>query len=320
MDFVNKYWQDKQAYDASHQPVYVNYDPMHSPVFNNSILFKTIDDIDSMSDQELRDFIGNNFMNIISNVFDPSIKKKYAKAYTNIRFLKAFTDILITIPYLDQNQIAKINYILYSYISLQDDNRDPVIENQMFIIGSIINSRKLVQIRQYHLSDFIENMLCIALNSGFDLAIIVKRIDLIIVTSDNIKSTLVGNDIDFDETVYKEEKLARLLVDLYGLENIPYVFPYFMVDITLSGLATDEWITEGLEEMDSLLDLAFLYILEFIIPNPQIVKAMLLNYAEGYRMRNNPPAVRFSFNRLSNEYIRISTAVNELRDENIIVP
>jgi hypothetical protein len=125
---------------------------------------------------------------------------------------------------------------------------------------------------------------------------------------------------DFDETVYKEEKLAKLLVDLYGLENIPYVFPYFMVDITLSGLATDEWITEGLEEMDSLLDLAFLYILEFIIPNPQIVKAMLLNYAEGYRMRNNPPAVRFSFNRLSNEYIRISTAVNELRDENIIVP
>ena len=48
-----KYWEDKRAYDQNKQDSQVTIpNPSESITFNNSILFKTIEDIDSMTDVE----------------------------------------------------------------------------------------------------------------------------------------------------------------------------------------------------------------------------------------------------------------------------
>ena len=69
------YWSNKQVYDANQlqnlQTILPK--PAENAVFNSSILFKTIDDRQYMTDQELRYFIHNNFLSIIANVLDPAV-------------------------------------------------------------------------------------------------------------------------------------------------------------------------------------------------------------------------------------------------------
>ena len=58
-----KYWAEKHEYDTNQaqNSKMILPDPTNSPMFNHAILFKNIDDRDSMTDTELRYFIHRNF-------------------------------------------------------------------------------------------------------------------------------------------------------------------------------------------------------------------------------------------------------------------
>lgn len=321
IDSINKYWEEKRLYDQTHQPVMTTVKPMESPMFNHTILFKTINDRNSMSDAELRYFIQRNFIVLINNVFDESTRKAHVQAFRDVRFLDAFIDVISTIQFFEPDQIVKINLIIYHYIALSDSEKSNDVINRMIKISSIINKPKLISLKKFGLPELIENLLVIARYSDFNLEVCVKRVDLIIITNPQIRETFGDADFDYySQDKDPTEKLAQLLSELYIGDEWFYVFPYFMLDVTLPP-SNEEWVTEEVEEMNSFLELAVLFVLENIIVDSQKLRGILLNYAEGYRVINATRPVRFSMRNISNEYMRIKSVIDYLEsEEGIYVP
>ena len=315
------YWGDKQVYDANQlqnlQTILPK--PAENAVFNSSILFKTIDDRQYMTDQELRYFIHNNFLSIIANVLDPAVAEKYTAAFMDTRFLDGFIDVLSRVQYFDPDTIVRLNMIIYHYMMFQ--GRKPEVKQRMLDIGYIINRGRLVILKKYGMSNVLENRLMIARYSDFNLNLCVKRTDLVIITSRELYNLL--NIDDFDALDNSVDTLARILVDLYRIEDWVYVLPYIMLDVLPDndGSQKTQWITEDVETMDSTLHLAILHVLETMIGSSQYLASILESYAEGYRLMNSKRPIRFSFQRISYDYPRIKTVVEELREQKkIYVP
>ena len=322
MDAINNYWQEKIAYDQSHQPTMVKVQPADAPLFNHAILFKNISDRGSMTDAELRYFIQRNFLAIINNVFDDSTRTLYTSAFQDVRFLEAFIDVISTIQFFELDQIVKINLIIYHYITLSDEQKNADVVNRMIKISNIINRLKLTAIKKFGLPELIENLLVIARYSDFNLDVCVKRVDLIIITSPAIRETFAepSNFDYYSQDKDPTEKLAQLLAELYKGDEWMYVFPYFMLD-RVSDYGDEEWITEEVEATNRFLELAVLFVLENLINYPNRLRAILLNYAEGYRILNRRKPIRFSMQSLSDDYPRINSTVKYLaEEEGIIVP
>ena len=320
MDTINKYWQEKAQYDESHKQEQVVPSPQQSPMFNHTILFKTIDDIDSMSDSELRYFINNNFLSIMNNVFNNTAGYKYVKAFQNTRFLDAFIDVISQIRYFDLDVIVRINLIAYQYITSSVKEAD--IARKMIKMSTIINYVQSVRLKKFNISEKLETYLLLARNSDFNLNVCVKRVDLMIITSHELMNIL---DIDPTQEISQDkvEWLAKLLAELYKMEEWTYVLPYYMLDVLPDndGTPATEWITPEVESMDSALSLAVLHLLETMIDDSIMLRAILVSYAEGYRMINDRRPIRFSFRNLSDDYARIKNTISYIEEEEkIFIP
>ena len=175
---ITKYWREKEAYDASHKMQLTTPAPQNSPLFNYGILFKNIEDRNSMSDSELRYFIQRNFQAIMNNIFSKEIGIKYIDAFQEARFLDAFIDVLNTMQFFDSDVIIRLNLLAYHYLTSPIKKSE--ISARMLSIGSIINRSKLIAFKKFNLPHNLENVLIIARYSDFDLNICVKRVNLIL--------------------------------------------------------------------------------------------------------------------------------------------
>ena len=319
------YWKEKQEYDEKkkREMQLILPDPASSPLFNNSILFKTIDDRDNMSDTELRYFIHTNFLSIMNNMFDRNVSEKYLIAFQDIRFLNAFIDVISNVRYFESDMIVKLNLLVYHYLALPNHEKDKQITDRMLFLSTIVNSTKAIALKKYNLPPMVEKSLLIARYSDFDINICVKRVDLMIVTSEPLMEMLNIDGISEapEEAIHI---LANILVDLYRLEDWNLVLPYFMVDVLPSSNDNNPsttWITPEVENMDSALNLAVIEVLDTKIENSLKLRNILTSYSEGYRIMNPRRPIRFSFKNISGDYPRLQAAVQYLRDsENIYVP
>lgn len=318
---LSKYWHEKEYYDTNHKVEMCHVVPAQSPMFNHSILFKTIKDRDSMSDAELRYFIQRNFLSIMNNVFDRNIGVDYISCFQDPRFIDAFIDVIQAMQFFDSDVIVRCNLLAYHYLTLPDEKKNSNVARKYIRIGSIVNRGRLIALKKYGLPENLENLLLIARYSDFDLNICVKRLDLIMITSQQMRD-FVDTSIPVEDR--NPEKLASLLVDLYGLDSWDRVFPYFMLDVLPEADDNNPntmWITDEVEEMDSFLQLAVLYVLDKLIDSSQRLRGILLNYSEGLRILNKIVKTRFSLRHLSEDYPRINSVIYYLeKDENIYVP
>lgn len=321
----DKFWQEKQEYDKNRKENTQMVTPMpaESPMFNHSILYKTIDDRNNMTDGELRYFIQYNFMAIMNNVFDPNVGVTYVNAFRDARFLDAFIDVISGMQFFEPDVIVRTDLIVYHYLTSDERTKKQEIVNRMLRIGSIINRQRLIGMKKFNLPDKLENLLIIARYSDFDLRVCVKRVDLIMVSSPELYSKL---DMDeyYEVTPESVDFLAKILMELYRPEEWTHVLPYFMLDVLPDADENNpktQWITPEVEAVDSALNLAVLKVLDTMLDDSSLLRNVLVSYAEGYRIMNKHQPVRFSFNSISFEYPRIKNVLTYMaEEEKIYVP
>ena len=320
-----KYWNDKKAYDEAHKNdiKYVVPELSNAPMFNHSILFKTIEDRNNMTDAELRYFIHMNFMVILNNIFDQSVKHIYTEAFRDSRFLDAMIDVLNKIQYFEPDVNTRLNLIAYHYITQPENYIDKTVLNKMITISKIINQNKVIALKKFRMPELIENYLLLSRYSDFNLEVCVKRVNLMLISSPSVIDFL-GKDEILEASEKVVDFLAKLLIELYKVEEWPFVLPYYMVDVLPQANENDPntlWITPVVESMDSTMSLAVLKILDTMLPDTQILRGVLISYAEGYRLLNYKRPVKFSFKTISNEYTRLRNVIDYLeQEEHIYLP
>lgn len=317
------FWEEKRQFEENLHKKQVPPPPMaNSPAFNQSILFKNIEDRNSMSEAELKYFIHNNFTVIMNNVFAPEVSPKYLQAFQEPRFLDAFIDVVSQLKYFDSDIGVRINLIVYDYIVTYSDS-NPAVLDRMKKLATIVNYSKSILLKKYNLPMFLDIYLLVSRYSTFDLNICVRRVNLMLIRNQKLASML---NIDPDSETSSEsiDFLARLLVDLFSLDTWNLVLSYFMLDVLP---AYDErnpvtqWVTPDVEAMDSAISLAILKVLDTMIASSAALKNVIATYAEGYRMMNWKKPVRFSFQSISEDYPRLKSVLKYLEDEEkLIVP
>ena len=318
---VEQYFKEKAAYDAA-KPAPMEVKPMESPLFNHSILFKTIEDRNEMSDSELRYFIQRSFQAIMNNVFDSAVGARYVVAFQDERFLDAFIDVLLQMQFYDSDVIVRLNLICYHYLTLPEMSKRAEVSQRMLKLSGIINRNKLIQMKKFGLQPNLESLLIVARFSDFDLSICVKRVNLMMVTSPQIYKKLnLGDPYDAptDDTI---RLLSQLLLELYRVEDWNFVLGHFMLDVLPEyDEYNNQWVTPEVEAVDSAMCLAVLKILDEMIDSSAKLREIMITYAEGYRIMNKRAPVKFSFQTISYEYQRLSSVIKYLaEEENIYVP
>lgn len=312
-----KYWDEKMAYDTANKVEMVKIVPSSSPTFNRSILLGSIYDMNNMNDSELRMFVQNSFRSILNSIFFGSKESAdYINCFTNVRFLDAFIDVVQRLihqgNYFDRDNIAKINNICYDYITFNSASRNQAVVNRMFMLANIINSPYIPRLLGLGLNNNITNLLLIARWSNLDPRVCVRRVNFII--------------IQHSKNLMSQETIIQIFKILYELDrdqrNYIKIFPHIMMDVLGDYDDADpstHWITDEIQEVDSILSLAALDILnEFTDAN---IRHVLVNYTESYKLVHDGRPIRFSMRKLSDDYERINNVIYGLCEyEGIIVP
>lgn len=318
-----QYWQEKKAYEEKRlmtTPVKIPQ-PSNAPMFNPAILFKTIEDRDTMTDAELRHFIHNNFQVIMNNVFTQPVAGKYLDAFKDPRFLGAFTEVITRIQYLEPDMVVRINLLIYDYITLPDNQPD--VLDQMKHLAAIVNYSKSVIFKKYNLQGNMDIYLLVARYSNFDLRICVRRVNLMLIRSQKLMSQL-EIDPSSEASLKSVDFLAKLIYDLFDISTWNMVLSHFMLDVLPASDDSNpalQWITPYVEAMDSAVSLALLHLLDTLIPSSKMLIDILRSYSEGNNLIYGKYKKRFSFQSISEDYPRLLNALAYLsREEDIIVP
>ena len=312
-----KYWEEKKAYDSANRVEMVKVVPSNSPTFNRSILLGSIYDMNNMNDSELRLFVQNSFRSILNNIFFGSKESvDYINCFTNVRFLDAFIDVIQRFiqqgNYLDRDNIVKINNICYDYITFNNGNKNPSVVNRMHMLANIINAPYIPRLLGLGLNNNLSSLLLIARWSNLDPKVCVRRVNFIIIGQ--------------PKSLMTQQTIIQLMKILYELDrdqrNFIKIFPHIMMDVLGDYDEADpstHWITDEIQEVDSILSLAVLDILnEFTDTN---IRHVLVNYTESYKLVHSNKPIRFSMRRLSDDYEKINNVIYNLHEyECIIVP
>lgn len=308
MAVFDNYWREKAEYEKNRKIEMVRVIPMDRPAFNRSVLIQNIDSIPQMGDADLLRFIDANFNNILKNVFNGGNISKHVKCFQDTRFLDAFIEIMVRRQFFNGDEIIHINTICYHYLTLPHEMRDPRVVNRMTKMSNIVNRGGIPRLLGLGLSENLANMLLIARYSDINLNTIVKRVNFIIITQ--------------PLEVMSQKMISEIFKILYNvMEDWSRVFPYFMTDVLPLYREDDQttwWITEDISEVDSTMSLSALEILDSL--PTEVIRATLVNYAEGYSIMNAGKNIRFSMRRLSDDYYRINNVIYQLDTEGIYVP
>ena len=298
-DVFNKFWDETKKHDADHPVLVAKVRVDESPNFNLSILKQNIDNVDSMSDVELRNFIKRCFKSIMVNLFGKEMPK-YIHYFQDVRFLDAFIDVLKSMDFIEKDDIVRLNTMCYHYITIPKDKQNYRVVSRMMEVSNIINRHNLPRLLGLGLSSNLASILLIARYSDIDLNVCVKRVNFIIITQ--------------PKELMSERMIEEILKILYNvLDDMVRIFPPIMMDILPDYDENNPntlWISEDIQEVNSTLNLALLNILDNL--PTQTIRSVLLNYMEAMNMVYKNYQVRFSLRCLSEDYYRINNVINEM--------
>ena len=293
--FDNYFNEAKQDYEKQKNQPKFHINIQEDPLFNKSVLVKNIKNVDSMSNDELYNFIKLNFNNILHSVFYEEDNIDYINQFQNIKFLDVFIRVLSEQVIYDDLRI-KCNTICYEYISMKE--KDITVGNKLMEMSDIVNAAYLPAVIGLGIPKNIAQVLVVSRFSNVNLNVVIKRLDFIIITQSRELMTY--------------RMIKDLLLVLFRNPAIDFVriFPYFMYDV-LPSQGTYPWITESAEEINSLLELAMLEIINDLDYNS--IRNIILNYAEGDSIIGQYKPKRFSIDKLSDDYHRINDVIYNLK-------
>ena len=298
-DIYKDFWEEANKYDAEHPIQVIKVRVDENPNFNLEILKKNIDHVNDMSDSELRSFIKKCFKSIMRDLFGAEMPK-YIKYFQDIRFLNAFIDVVLSLEFIDKEDIIRINTMCYHYITLPKDKQDYRVLDRMMQLSNIVNKLNIPRLLGLGLSSNLASILLIARYSDIDLNVCVKRVDFIIITQ--------------PKELMSEKMIEEIFKILYNvMDDFHRIFPYIMMD-TLPEYDENNpntfWVTDDIQEVNSTLNLAILNIIDNL-PS-QTIRVIILNYSEAMSMIYKNQTVRFSLRNLSEDYYRINNIINSI--------
>lgn len=306
---TTKYWADKEEWDKTHKTKMVKVLPASNPYFNLPILKQNIDNIDSMSDEELKNFITRNYKSILSNIFSGKNTAKYIAKLQNTRVLDALISIFNSFQFIDSNDSVIINTLCYHYITLPKDKQNNSVLNRMLQLSRIVNKNYEPRLLGLGLSPNLTAMILIARFSDISIDVCIKRVNFIIITQP--KELMTEKMI---------EDIFRIIYDC--MNDYPRMFSYLMVDVIPEYDENNEntwWVTEEISEVDSVLGLVILNILDSL-PS-QMIRNTLINYTETRNTVYSNKPVRYSLQNLSEDYYRINSVIYAMQvNEGVYVP
>lgn len=306
---TTKYWADKEEWDRTHPVNMVKILPASNPSFNIPILRQNIDNIDSMTDEELRNFVYRNYKSILANMFNGSETIKYITKLQNSRVLDALIYVFSSLAFIDSDDAVLINTLCYHYITLPKDKQNHSVVNRMLQLSGIVNKRYEPRLLGLGLSQNLVAMILIARFSDISLEVCIKRVNFIIITQP--KELMTEKMI---------EDIFRILYDCMNCYS--RMFPYLMTDVIPDYDENNEntwWVTEEIAEVDSALGLVALNILDSL-PS-QMIRDTLINYTEARNTVYTNKPIRYSLQNLSEDYYRIKSVIYGMEvNEGVYVP
>lgn len=308
---MNKYFNGGAEFEAKQEPVRMVklVSVAESPYFNINKMMQSIDTIDTMSNQEVSNFVSRNYKKILSAAFSSEADSaKYISKLQDTRVLDAFIE-LFSNNRPEQLTMVQINTICYHYITLPKERQDQDVLYRMMHLSSVINSRLMHILIGYGLPQNLASMILIARFSDMNINICVRRVNFIIITS---SKELMTEDMI--------EKIFRVLYDC--MNNFPRIYSSFMLDVIPEYNEEDEntfWITEDVQDIDSYIGLVVLNILDSL-PS-QMIRNTLVQYSEGMNTIYSAKPTRFSLRTLSNDYYRINSVISQIEaNEGVYLP
>ena len=266
-----------------------------NPAFSKEALYTGIKNIPSMTYEELRIFIERNMDNILKDSINGN--QEYIKYFTNIDFLDAFINVLETKQYYSPNIIVWVNNICYDYIT--QNKKDNETSRRILRIANIVNRHKMPKLLGLGLPPSVAITLLMArYSSSTNLFTCIKRLNFVIITQ---PKTLMSYDMMLE--------ICKILYD-----DIARQFQYFMLDVIPQYSDEKTWVTEEIEEVNSVLNLV---ILDLLNQQPlQTIKTAISDYILSYGALHSKAPYRFALKNLSDDYYRINMVVQDLMSTN----
>lgn len=258
---------------------------------------ETIANIDSLSDEDLLQFINMKYSTILETIFVKD-DKSLIPVFTNIRFLSFFVNV-VSSKSLSINDRIFCNKIAYDYLN-SSQNSDGVIRDSLFNMSKHVNKEVIPSLIGLGLDENLSAYLALCRFSSSKEEINVNRVNYLIISS----------SID----IMTEQNIIFIYEKLF--DNFTHLFKYTMMDYYTEEELNN--ISSCASDIYSNMNLAIVVILN-AMPSDSIRK-VLLSYANDYHVSKSQ--CRFTMDSLAVcDYGRILTVVDSLlRDEMVIVP
>lgn len=272
----------------------INFGTLDPEVFENEL--RTINTVD---DNTLTMFIIKYVNKIADDV--TSNQANYSYLFRDHRFISCFIRAVSSIPQIDYRLKIASNKLAYDYFV--SENPNPQLKKQYLTLAQIVNRLEIARLIGLGVDETSACNFALCRYSSMNERTNVKRLNF---------SLYHKNPDIFTE---------QMVVDIYQklFTSISDLFYATMFE-TYSDQEMDMFqqsIGDAFSEMYGTIGLAVLDLLRDM-PSESIRK-VLLGYAEEWQTRSRPP-VRFGLRSLSNDYSRITTMVEYLIANNVVIP
>ena len=263
---------------------------------NDDQLFKALSNYRNLSDNNLREIIGNNFRYILQQIFDPAPDnpyRSYVHVFADPRIIQIMNEIVYRSQLTDTEKIY-CNKLVYDYIIYSngiDNGHNEATVGSLRTFASIVNRDVILQLLSFEAFDEnTANDIAVASRSSLDQRRNVKRVNKCIMGLPN--------------NVVTEELITAIYYTLF--KSATAIIEGIMFDV----IDLIE-LPESKRESYALINLALLSILNNLEDSKLF--GVLLNYSQDRQMLFSDKPVRFNLRSFApQDYPRLDSAINRL--------
>lgn len=277
----------------------VSVDIENDPSINKNLFDELMETnkIQQLSDSQLYKLLSINLENVLTKIIRNN-DIRYIKAIVTPRFLNTLIRVACTKD-LDFMYVKYINTIIYDYLILDDHLKDSNVENLLYSLAKIINRRYIPLLVGAGIPEKLSTFIVLSRFSSNIEETNVRRMNFVISGSS-------------DTALFDEQTIVNIYQYLFN-----HVTPLFIGTMFDTVNEEEEWITDDILEISSVINLAVIDILNSL-PTESITR-VLKSFLEVYEYREQPE-IKFSLNTLSNDYSQINQAINNLKNQGYRIP
>lgn len=271
-----------------------------SVMMTDSVLIRTLSDIDRLSERNIFDIVKNYYQNILNIVFesqDVNIKTLAINLFTIPKFIIAITQVMYTIT-PDHVSRRRLNKMCYDYLVLDKNNiKDEYVSGLLMTLSKTVNRDKIPTLCAIPLPEDIASLFALSRYSSEKEIINVRRLN----------KALMKQSV----SVITEQRIIDIYLALF--DHVLPLFTGVMLDVI-----SPQSLNENSAEIYGLITLATLDIMEEL-PLADLRKGLIL-FDQDRKMRYPDNPLRINLESCSmDDYPRLLKTIDSLRAEGIYI-